>query len=220
MRCPNCGGDNLPGAATCQFCGSHLPAPASSSDRRAALGRVKSSPQYAKSNLPERHAKLPTFHPVHKAFAVVFPLVFVGVALFIFVMMLGMGGIFGAVGFGAGGRAGGLFGVIPLCMAIVPLGMAALGVFMFVTMRKKMQTIETSPVVALPVIVADKRTEVSGGSGDSSATTRYYVTCETEDGERKEYPVWDGNLYGRMAPGDAGIVYLRADHALDFDRVS
>ncbi|MBW3599500.1 MAG: DUF2500 domain-containing protein [Planctomycetes bacterium] len=115
---------------------------------------------------------------------------------------------------------GGAFGIIPLVMSLVPLAMAVGGVFLFLHLRKKMETIETAPVEAVPVIVVDKRTAVSGGSGDSSARTSYFVTCETEDGERREYPVWDGNLYGRMADDDAGILYLRADHALDFDRVA
>jgi hypothetical protein len=189
-------------------------------DRRAAFARIKESKQYAQSNSPERHAKLPKFHAAHKAFMVIFPLMFVGVALFIFVMALGMGGVFGFMGFRMGGGPGGAFALAPICMSIVPLGMAAFGVYLFVAMQKKMRSIETSPVVALPVVVVDKRTQVSGGSGDSSAQTHYFVTCETEDGERKEYPVWDGNLYGRMAVQDAGIVYLRADHALDFDRVA
>jgi hypothetical protein len=180
---------------------------------------VKDSKEFLARNSPERHARLPRYQAWHKVVVFTFFGVFIGVTLFIFLMALGMGGFFAFFGSRVGGRPGGAMGVIPLFMAVVPLGMAGVGVFLFLTVRKKMQTFETAPVAALPVIVVDKRTHVSGGSGDSSARTDYFVTCETEEGQRKEYQVWDGNLYGRMAPQDAGIVYLRADYALDFDRV-
>src|SRR5690606_19298112 len=98
----------------------------------------------------------------------------------------------------------------------VPLGMAMLGVFLFAAIWKKMRKWNSSPIEAIPVIVVDKRTEVSGGE---RARARYFVTCETEDGARHEYSVWDGGLYGRMAVQDAGIIYVRADFVLDFDRV-
>jgi hypothetical protein len=189
-------------------------------DRRAAFDRVKQSKEFLARNSPDRHARLPRYQAWHKAVVFGFFGVFIAVALLIFVVALGMGGLFGLFGSQVAGGPGAAMGIIPLLMAIVPLGMAGVGVFLFLAVRKKMQTIESAPVVAAPVIVVDKRTHVSGGSGDSSARTDYFVTCETEDGQRKEYQVWDGNLYGRMAPQDAGIVYLRAEYALDFDRVA
>jgi hypothetical protein len=222
MRCPHCGADNAPAAALCQYCGAHLPqaAPAAMPERAEAFARIRKSAAFAESNSPARHARLPKIHPAQKVLLFGFFGVFIAVALVIFVMALGMGGAFGLVGWRMGGGPGGALGILPMLMAIVPLGMAAVGVFLFLTVRKKMQTLETAPVVAVPVIVTDKRTHVSGGGQDHSARTDYFVTCEVEDGSRKEYQAWDGNLYGRMAPQDAGIVYLRADHALDFDRVT
>jgi hypothetical protein len=204
----------------CQYCGAHLPqaAPAGKLDRAEVFQRIRKSAAFAESNSPARHARLPRHHPAQKALVFGFFGLFIAGALFIFVMALGMSGAFGIFGARAGGGPGAALGLIPLLMAIVPLGMAAVGVFLFLTVRKKMQTMETAPVVALPVIVADKRTHVSGG-GNNSARTEYFVTCELEDGSRKEYQAWDGNLYGRMAPQDAGVLYLRAEYALDFDRV-
>lgn len=223
-RCPGCGADHAADTTVCQYCGAHLAPPSLASsdlpkDRRGVFERIKKSPQYAKSNSPERQAQLPQVQAIHKAFALGFPILFTGVALFIFTMALGMSGIFGFLGFEFSGAPGFGFAIIPAVMSLVPLGMAAIGVAMFFAMRKKMRDLESSPLLALPAIVVDKRTHVSGGSGDSSARTTYYVTCELEDGVRKEYALWDGNLYGRMAPQDAGVVFVRADFALDFDRV-
>jgi hypothetical protein len=219
MRCPGCGADNPAGAVTCSYCGLHLPQTPEGDDRGAVFDRIRRSPQFAERNSPERHARLPKYQAVHKAFFFVFFAMFIGGTFFIFVMALGMSGVLGFAGFRIGGGFGGGMALIPLVMSLVPLGMAAAGVMLFLTLRKKMETIETAPVEATPVIVVDKRTQVSGGGSDSRASTHYFVTCETEDGPRREYPVWDGALYGRMAAGDAGILYLRADHALDFDRV-
>jgi hypothetical protein len=152
--------------------------------------------------------------------SLIFPLVFSGVSLFIAVMALGMAGVFGAVGFGAGGLGGAAFSIIPAFMSIVPLGFVVLGIFMFINAKKKITSLETEPVQAVPVLIVDKRTHVFGGHGDSSAQTQYHATCETEDGRREEYQVWDGKLYGRMSAGDAGILFLRAGYGLDFDRVA
>jgi hypothetical protein len=95
-----------------------------------------------------------------------------------------------------------------------------LGIFLWRKTRKKMDSIESDPVQAIPVIVVDKRTQVSGGSGDSSASTYYFVTCESEDGDRQEYQLWDGSLYGRIAADDGGILFVLAGYGLDFDRVA
>jgi hypothetical protein len=90
---------------------------------------------------------------------------------------------------------------------------------MFRMAKGKMDKFESDPARAVPVIVIDKRTDVWGGHGDNSAKTNYFVTCETEDGAREEYQLWDGAMYGKMSSGDAGILFLRSNYGLDFDRV-
>jgi hypothetical protein len=60
-----------------------------------------------------------------------------------------------------------------------------------------------SEVVKKAVTVMDKRTEVWGGSGDSSANTNYYVTFEMDDQSRIELQVRP-DKYGLMVVGDQG----------------
>jgi hypothetical protein len=211
MKCPSCGADNAPAAANCNYCGSHLPLTGSLANS-AVFARIKSSTAFAARNSPERHARLPNVGSLQKVFLFVFFAIFVGGAAVMSIFMCGMGGLF------AGG--GGAMALMPVIMAVVPLGMAAFGVFMFLAIRKRMSSIENDPVQPTAVIVVDKRTHVSGGSGDSSASTHYFVTCELEDGSRQEYQVWDGSLYGRMAANDGGILFLRGGYGLDFDRVT
>ncbi len=74
-------------------------------------------------------------------------------------------------------------------------------------------------MLARPAVIVAKRMAVSGGSGDSSASTSYYLTAEFEDGTREEYQPMTPALYGRVAEDDAGVLFTRSSLALDFDRV-
>lgn len=218
MKCSGCGAENLAGAAICEFCGSALPTVAD--DRPlASFTRVKASKAYAARSSPQRLARLPSYTAVHKVATYGFFFMFIGVGLFIFVMTLVMAGMFGVVGRAMGRGPGTAFSLVPLCMAVVPALLVACGVWAFWKTSGKMRTHERAPVQSLAVIVVDKRTHVSGGGDDSRASTAYYVTSETEDGQRREYQVWDGEVYGKMAAGEAGVLFLRAGCALDFDRV-
>lgn len=218
MKCPSCGADIAPGDARCSHCGSHPPA-AARTTRASVFARVKASEAYQQRNSPERLARLPNVAGIQKAFMIVFFAFFIGSSGFMAVMALAMAGAGGWFGSQAGGVLGVAFMLAPLFMTIVPIGFVVLGVMMFRKTKQKMDSLEHDPVNALPVVVVDKRTEVSGG-GNSSASTSYFITCEGEDGDRQEYQVWDGKLYGRLTADDAGILYLRAGYGLDFDRVA
>jgi hypothetical protein len=219
MKCRSCGADNSADVVTCNYCGSHLPMSAST-EKTAIFARIKSSDEYRQGESPERQARLPKYGAVQKTFLLVFFAMFVGGGAIMSLVLLGMAGVFGFFGSEFEGGFGAAFSLAPLCMAIVPLGFVGLGIFLFLKTRKKMNSIENDPVQAIAVIVTDKRTHVSGGSGDSSARTNYFITCETEDGNRKEYQVWDGNMYGRISSDDAGVLFVRAGYGLDFDRVA
>ncbi|MCX7426948.1 MAG: DUF2500 family protein [Planctomycetia bacterium] len=79
---------------------------------------------------------------------------------------------------------------------------------------------QSAPVLAQAAIVVGKRTCLSGGSGNSSATTSYHLTAEFEDGARAEFQATRPDLYGCVSEGDAGVLFSRASVALDFDRVA
>ncbi|WP_054973719.1 DUF2500 domain-containing protein [Paenibacillus sp. A3] len=72
--------------------------------------------------------------------------------------------------------------------------------------------------LTVPCRVVAKRTQVSGGSGDSSAFTRYYATFEFENGERVELPL-KGPQYGLMAEGDFGELTYQGTRFIDFVRM-
>jgi hypothetical protein len=219
MKCRSCGADNTPDATTCSYCGSRFPLTAEP-EKQALFARIRSSAEYAGRDSPGRHARLPKVGAMQKAFLIVFFVMFIGGSGVMCVIAVGMAGIFGAFGARAGGGFGAPLALAPLLFAVVPLGFVVLGIFLCQKMWKKMASVERDPVQAIPVVVVDKRTQVTGGGGNSSASTHYFVTCENEDGSRQEYQVWDGRLYGRMATDDAGILFVRAGYGLDFDRVA
>lgn len=74
------------------------------------------------------------------------------------------------------------------------------------------------PVQTRRVRIATKRQHVSGGAGDSSASTSYYATFEDlETGDRQEFPV-ESDLYSGMADGDFGRLTHQGTRLHGFER--
>ncbi|MEC0182294.1 DUF2500 domain-containing protein [Paenibacillus peoriae] len=77
---------------------------------------------------------------------------------------------------------------------------------------------QAAELVQRPCKVLDKRTRVSGGSGDFSASTDYYITFEFDGGERKELKVKDTD-FGMIVVGDRGELHYKGTRFLEFVRV-
>jgi hypothetical protein len=73
------------------------------------------------------------------------------------------------------------------------------------------------PKLNVDALVVSKRTEVSGGSNDSSANTWYYITFQVESGDRMELAV-RGSDYGMLAEGDAGELVFQGTRFHSFTR--
>ena len=73
------------------------------------------------------------------------------------------------------------------------------------------------PVLTVPARLVSKRTRVSGGSNDASASTWYYVTYELQSGERREFGV-RGQEYGLLAEGDVGMLTYQGTRYKGFMR--
>ncbi len=139
-----------------------------------------------------------------------FPVVFVAFWLLAAVVI--------AAGFFSFGHAGPLASGPPVWVGLVPLGMVAIGGFVLVAMLRDAGQFLTSPIVGRPAILVAKRTAVSGGGENSSATTTYYATFEFERGDRRELHL-DAGLFGQLSERDAGVLFTRHTLALDFDRI-
>ncbi len=76
---------------------------------------------------------------------------------------------------------------------------------------------QNSPVQNTPVKVVGKRSEVSGGGGNFSTTTSYYLTFEFESGDRIELGV-KGKDFGMIAEGDIGVLNFQGTQFNSFTR--
>lgn len=91
-------------------------------------------------------------------------------------------------------------------VVIIALGFVlVIGILLTAVARGSMQWSRNnaSPVETLTARVTGKRTSVSGGHGDSSASTWYHATFELPDGRRDELAI-SAKDYAQLAEGDRG----------------
>ena len=172
-----------------------MPPQTSGKQRKANVFRqIKESPAYAQRHVPSRLKKIPN--------PSAFPIIVTGIGL---LAWCGAGLVITFMFF----KIGGFLGLFPLTMVVVSVAIS-------LSMGGKFFRARIGPVKTEAAIVTGKRTKVGGGKHPS---THYYLTCEFESGQRKEFPVYAESVYGRVAEGDAGIIFLRNDYAIDFERV-
>jgi hypothetical protein len=115
---------------------------------------------------------------------------------------------------------GGFGGPPPLfTFAFSAIFILIIGVFLFIIV-KGLSTWMSNNAAAVRTDacrIVSKRTRVSGGSGDSSASTWYYITFEFDDGQRMELQV-RGSEYGLIAEGDTGEVTYQGTRYHEFRR--
>jgi len=73
------------------------------------------------------------------------------------------------------------------------------------------------PLLTVPAKIVTKRSNTSGGSGNSSAHTSYYVTFEVQSGDRLELKM-NGRDYGQLADGDFGLLSFQGTRYHAFER--
>lgn len=212
------------GNTICEYCGSIwdrvVPGSvATQSTVGSVYDQIKRSPSWDDRNSPARQAALPQMPALATVAPIIFLVVFITMSGFMAFAVLGMAGIFGVVGFSHGGSLGGGIALVPAFMALVPIGFVVLGIFMAVKHRNTMRNFQDAPTLGQAAVIVGKRTQVSGGGKNSSASTRYFVTAEFEDGRREEFALMTPALYGKVTEGDAGILFVRSTFVLDFDRV-
>jgi len=199
--CPQCGArPTRAGVSACEYCGTLLSAPAAAppspfGDLAARFAALESHPDRPALLRHEPEMKR---QRVQTALSVVFLSVFIGISLVIT--------LFFAIT------------VVGIPLALVPLGMAGLGVWMMMRVLKKAARFRAAPLLRVPRLVIDERTHVSGGGNDSRARTRYFVTLQGPEGERSEH-LAPGSIAGRMTRGDMGIAYLKDHRLLAFGRL-
>lgn len=111
----------------------------------------------------------------------------------------------------------GFFGGMPPFFALFFLLVASFIVFTIIKSGAQWNKNNNSPKLSVPAQVVTKRSNTRGGSGDSSASTSYYVTFQVESGDRMELQM-SGKEYGMLAEDDLGILTFQGTRFLSFER--
>ena len=215
MKCPYCGAEVSPARGKCEYCGGAVDPPKTPdpptehgrSSREAVFERICASPQYKRRTSAGRQKKLPAV-PVSADMGPFIALI--GFAIVGVFFLFGIGG-------SDGSHSGDLVAAFPLIGIVIA---ALLVVIVSAVKTVKEESGVNRPTTAgEAVIIVTKRTAVSSEGNNSSASTTYFLTAEFRDGQRYEYQTIAPELYGKVAEGDAGVLFVRDAYALDFDRV-
>jgi len=112
--------------------------------------------------------------------------------------------------------AGG-FGLIGIFGAVIFIIVIGGFIFMAIKGITTWSKNNQSPVLTVPAEVVAKRTKTSGGSGNSSASTWYYVTFQVQSGDRIELGV-NGSEFGMLAEEDLGLLTFQGTRYKGFER--
>ncbi|KQL34995.1 DUF2500 domain-containing protein [Psychrobacillus sp. FJAT-21963] len=111
------------------------------------------------------------------------------------------------------------FGGIPIFIGLFFILVFGLIIFTIIKSISQWNKNNNSPKLSVPTQVVAKRSDTSGGSGNSSASTSYYVTFQVESGDRMELHV-NGQEYGMLAEDDLGVLTFQGTRFLSFERRS
>jgi len=109
--------------------------------------------------------------------------------------------------------------VIPIFIGVIAIIIFGGIIFAIVKSIGTWNSNNNSPTLKVPAEIVTKRTNTSGGSGDSSASTWYYCTFQVESGDRMEFAV-NGSQYGMLADGDMGMLTFQGTRFVEFNRVT
>ncbi|TQR07296.1 DUF2500 domain-containing protein [Psychrobacillus soli] len=105
----------------------------------------------------------------------------------------------------------------PIFIAVVFIFVIGIFIFVITSAIKQRNKNNNSPKLSIPVQVVTKRSDTWGGSGDSSASTSYFVTFQVESGDRIELQL-SGQEYGMIAEDDLGILTFQGTRFVSFER--
>jgi len=110
-----------------------------------------------------------------------------------------------------------IFGFGPIFIALIFILVFGTIIFIIVKGISQWNKNNNSPKLSVPAQVVTKRSETWGGSGNSSASTSYYVTFQVESGDRMELPL-SGPEYGMLAEDDLGVLTFQGTRFHSFER--
>lgn len=108
-------------------------------------------------------------------------------------------------------------GAVPIFIGAVFIIVFGFIIFAIINGLKQWNKNNNSPKLSVPAQVVTKRSKTSGGAGDSSASTSYYVTFQFDSGDRLELRL-SGSEYGMLAEDDLGVLTFQGTRYHSFER--
>lgn len=109
------------------------------------------------------------------------------------------------------------FAGFPIFFVLIFLLIFGLIIFTIIKSLTQWNKNNNSPKLSVPAQVVTKRSKTSGGAGDSSASTSYYVTFQFDSGDRLELRL-SGSDYGMLAEDDLGVLTFQGTRYHSFER--
>lgn len=210
VRCGQCGAPfQAAEERYCSYCGTQRPPSPSAPvlpDRAARFAAARADPRLSELM---RHEPSTAGHTFGAAFSLVFLVVFCVIAA---IMATAFGGFGVAVGHAVAGPSGGVGGAL---FGLVPLLILGGGIFMVVTVGRRLFRFQSAALERRLARVLDERIAVSGGE---NSTTTCFTTLEWEDKSRREFQN-HARLAGKMTRDDLGLAYFKGDILLEFERL-
>ncbi|MET3729552.1 hypothetical protein ABID52_003133 [Fictibacillus halophilus] len=122
---------------------------------------------------------------------------------------------FGEPGFGGSGDL--MFDIMPIFIGAVFVIVISIFVIVIVKGISQWNSNNKQSVLSVAAEVVTKRSEVSGGSNETSASTWYYATFQVESGDRMEFHV-KAQEYGMLVEEDKGTLTFQGTRYLGFER--
>lgn len=209
MKCQSCGANLPDDVVSCEYCGC-LNANHIAKQEQSTFQRIMDSPQYANATLPETLSRIPS--PSAKRWGM-FALGTLAVAVAALILM------FGAMQIGEWlfrSLRMELLSYVPFFAGVLLFVIFLGGIVVTFVLLLKAIAARSEKVEAVPAVVIRKCT--SAAQSEPSLTSNF-VTVAFESGEHEEFRVWGDALFERISQEEVGVLYLREDYIVDFDRV-
>ncbi|WP_300379501.1 DUF2500 domain-containing protein [Clostridium sp.] len=108
-------------------------------------------------------------------------------------------------------------GIFNLFFYIIPLIMFGMIAFFIYGAIKENRYNNSQPIIPVEAKIIGKRTHVSRGTNNHSASTSYHITFELINAERLELKV-SYNDYAYIVEGDKGILTFQGRRFISFER--
>lgn len=109
------------------------------------------------------------------------------------------------------------FAGVPIFIGIIFIVVVGFIIFAIISGLKQWSKNNNSPKLSVPAQIVTKRSKTSGGAGDSSASTSYFVTFQFDSGDRLELHL-SGTEYGMLAEDDIGVLTFQGTRFHSFER--